>query len=135
MLKSRAEAIFEAALSRSRGRLLAAKDADGTLLAAIFYVWDEDVTYYLLTTRAPETHNGVVSRLIWEAMRESAAHGRVFDFGGIGTEGSVLFYTAFGGEVSLRYIVHRIPPVFGAMRSSAMKTREAVHRMRALASR
>ena len=104
LMKSNAQATFEAALSRSQGRLLAAKDATGTLLAAIWYVWDERVTYYMLTTRTPETHNGVVSRLIWEAMRESAAHGRLFDFGGVGTAGSVLFYTAFGGEVSPRYM-------------------------------
>jgi len=131
MLKTNAQAIFDAALSRRRGRLLAARDEAGTLLAAIFYVWDASVTYSLLTTRAPGTHNGVVSRLIWEAMRESAAHGRIFDLGGIGTMGSVLFYTAFGGEVSLRYIVRRIPLVYGAMRSSLLKSREVIQRLKA----
>ena len=128
---SNAQAVFDATLSRRQGRLLAAQDPNGTLLAAIFYVWDEAITYYMLTTRRPETHNGVVSRLIWEAMRESAAHGRIFDLGGIGTMGSVLFYTAFGGEVSLRYIVRRIPLVYGAMRSSLLKSREVIQRLKA----
>ena len=94
-------------------------------------MWDESVTYYMLTTRAPGTHNGVVSRLIWEAMRESAAQGRIFDLGGIGTTGSVLFYTAFGGEVRPRYLVQRMGPVFGAMRFSAMKSREVIQNLRA----
>lgn len=54
-------------------------------------------------------------------MRESAAHGRIFDLGGIGTSGSVLFCIGFGGEVRSRYVVERMNPVFGAMRSSLMK--------------
>lgn len=130
MIKSNSHSVFEAALSRGRGRLLAARDEAGTLLAAIFYAWDESVTYYMLTTRAPGTHNGVVSRLIWEAMRESAAHGRIFDLGGIGTSGSVLFYIGFGGEVRTRYVVERMNPVYGAMRSSLLKSREVVRRLR-----
>jgi hypothetical protein len=129
LMKANSQSVFDAALSRGQGRLLAARDKAGTLLAAIFYVWDESVTYYLLTTRAPETHNGVVSRLIWEAMRESAAHGRTFDFGGVGPKGNILFYTAFGGKVRPRYLVQRIRPVFGAMRFSAMKSREVIQRL------
>jgi CelD/BcsL family acetyltransferase involved in cellulose biosynthesis len=134
MLKTNAQSVFEAALSRGRGRLLGAQAADGTIMAAIFYVWDQDVTYYMLTTRAPDTHNGVVSRLIWEAMRETAANGRTFDFGGVGTAGSVLFYTAFGGEVSPRYTVHRTTPVFGCLRSSVIKSRDIIQNMKVLRS-
>jgi len=130
MLKANSQAIFEACVSRGQGRLLAARDEAGTLLAAIWYVWDERVTYYMLTTRAPGTHNGAVSRLVWEAMRESAARGRIFDFGGISTHGSVLFYVGFGGEVRPRYVVERMTPVFGAMRSSMLMSREVVQRLR-----
>ena len=135
MYQSNACPIFEAALSRGRGRLLGARDADGNVLAAIFYVWDEDVTYYVLTTRAPDTHNGVVSRLIWEAMRESAAHGRIFDFAGIGTYGSVLFYAAFGGEVRPRFLVQRATPLYGAVRYSLAKSRELIGSLKGLRSK
>jgi Acetyltransferase (GNAT) domain len=131
MIKSNSHLVFEAALSRGQGRLLAARDEAGTILAAIFYVWDASVTYYMLTTRAPGTHNGAVSRLIWEAMRESAAQGRIFDLGGIGTAGSVLFYIGFGGEVRPRYVVHRLNPVFGTLRSSLLKSREIIQRLKA----
>ena len=99
--------VFEAALSRGRGRLLAVRDTSGAIAAAIFYAWDDQVTHYILTTRHPDAHNGVVSRLIWHAIGESAAAGRVFDFGGVGTHGSVLFYAAFGGEVRPRYLIRR----------------------------
>jgi hypothetical protein len=118
--------VFEAALSRGRGRLLGARDASGNDLAAIFYVWDDDVTYYVLTTRAPDMQNGVVSRLIWEAMRESAAHGRVFDFAGTGSYGSVLFYAAFGGEVRPRFLVQRTTPFYGAIRFTLARSHEIV---------
>jgi hypothetical protein len=71
MINSNSQSVFEVTLSGSQGCLLAARDEAGTLLAAIFYVWDSSVTYCRLTTRAPRTHSGVVTRLIWEAMRES----------------------------------------------------------------
>ncbi len=135
MAQSNALPVFEAALSRDRGRLLGARDAKGNLLAAIFYVWDDDATYYVLTTRAPDLHNGVVSRLIWEAMRESAAQGRIFDFAGIGTFGSVLFYAAFGGEVRPRILVQRTTPFYGAIRTTLAKSREIMGSLTALRSR
>ena len=124
--RSNALPVFEAALSRGRGRLLGARDARGNILAAIFYVWDDDVTYYVLTTRTPDMQNGVVSRLIWEAMRESAAHGRTFDFAGLGSFGSVLFYAAFGGAVHPRFLVQRTTPFYGAVRSTLAKSREII---------
>jgi hypothetical protein len=135
MFKGNTLPIFEAALSRGQGRLLAARDRSGALSAAIFFVWDEGATYYTLTTRAPETQNGVVSRLIWEAMRESAARGRVFDFGGVGTSGSVLFYTAFGGEVRPRYLVQRATPFYGAARSSVASSRKLIESLKGLYTR
>jgi hypothetical protein len=124
--QSNALPVFEAALSRGRGRLLGARDARGNVLGAIFYVWDDEVTYYVLTTRTPDMQNGVVSRLIWEAMRESAAHGRAFDFAGTGSFGSVLFYAAFGGAVHPRFLVQRKMPFYGAVRSSLARSREFI---------
>jgi hypothetical protein len=89
----------------------------------IFYVWDAAVTYYMLTTRTRDSHNGVVSMLLWEAMRESAAKGRVFDFGGIGTIGSVLFYSAFGGEVRQRFVAERWTPLYRIARFAVPRLR------------
>ena len=123
-------ALMEAAVSRGRGRVLAALDERGHPLASIFYVWDDCITYYMLTTRAPGTHNGVVSRLIWEAMRESAAHGRIFDFDVVGTGGSVLFYIGFGGEVRPRYVVRRVAPIYRALHFSLTQVRAMTERIR-----
>lgn len=119
LFTSQATAAFEAAVSRQRGRLLGARGADGTVLGAVFYVWDDAVSYYMLATRRPGSSNGIISRLIWEAIRSAAAGGRIFDFGGVGVLGnSVLFYTAFGGEVRPRYVVRRASPVYRSVREA-----------------
>lgn len=126
---------MEAALHRGRGRVLGAQDKSGRTLAAIFYIWDDQTTYYLVTTRTPDAHSGVVSRLIWEAIRESAAHGRIFDFDGVGTNGSVLFYTAFGGEVRPRYCIQRSTPIYSAIRFSLLQSRAIKGRLEAFRAR
>jgi hypothetical protein len=127
--------LLATALERGRARLLGAKDENGAVLAAICYVWDDQVSYYMLTTRAHDTHNGVVSRLIWEAMRDSAARGLIFDFDVVGTAGSVLFYTAFGGEVRPRYLVKRITPTYSIIQSSLLKSRKIAESVKSLYAR
>lgn len=125
--------VFDAVLSRGRGRLIGAQDASGADLAAIFYAWDDAVSTYMLATRTPASHNGVVSRLVWEAMRDSAARGLTFDFGGVGLQGNtVLFYTAFGGEVRPRYVVHRSSPVYQSLRFSLAQGRGVLRQVRRL---
>lgn len=105
-----ARPILGEAINRKQGRIIGAQEACGTISAAIFYVWDSAVTYYLLGTRKPDSGNGLVSLLIWEAMIDSARNGRVFDFDGVGSSGSVPFYISFGGTVKPRYTVYRKTP-------------------------
>jgi hypothetical protein len=99
--------IIAASLDRQRGRILAACDKSNRIVAANVCVWDEVATYYLLSTRASDSGNGAASLLIWEAIRESARRKLVFDFGGLGTHGSVLLYAGFGSVVSPRYVALR----------------------------
>ena len=101
------ERVSYAATSRGQARILAAEAADGTPMAAILYVWDSHAAYYLMTTRRPDAHNGAVSLLLWDAMQDVAGRGLVFDFEGVVTSGSSLFFTGFGGAVSPRYVVSR----------------------------
>jgi hypothetical protein len=125
-------ALIEAAVSRGQGSVLAAVNKQGDPLASIFYVWDNRVTYYMLTTRAPDAPNGAVSRLIWEAMRESATHGRIFDFDVVGTNGSLLFYTGFGGEVRPRYAAQRVAPLYQALKFSRTQSRAVAEKIKTL---
>ena len=101
------ERVCHAAISRQQGRILAAEDRQGQLAAAIFYVWDTQAAYYMLTSRRPDSANGAVSLLLWRAMQEMSAKGLVFDFEGVVTSGSALFFTGFGGVIVPRYVVSR----------------------------
>jgi len=96
--------IIAASLDRHRGRILAAFDGSNRVIAANFCAWDHASTYYLLSTRRGDSGNGAVSLLIWEAMKDSTRRGLTFDFAGLGTKGSILFYTGFGGAICPRYV-------------------------------
>ncbi len=101
------ERVCQAAISRNQGRIIAAENAAGQIVAAIFYVWDAEAAYYLLSTRRTDSGNGAVSLLLWHAMQDVAARGLIFDFEGVVTSGSALFFTGFGGVVKPRYVVSR----------------------------
>ena len=99
--------LCEAAIARGQGQILVVRNASGAIDAGIFCVSDPTSTYYLLTTRDQDAGNGAVALLLWHAIQESAARGLIFDFDGVGINGSRLFFTGFGGEVKPRYIVSR----------------------------
>ncbi len=97
----------QAAITHGQGRILAATNAAGVVVAAIFYVWDNDAAYYLLSTRSLNAGNGAVSLLLWNAICEVTARGLIFDFEGVVTSGSAFFFNGFGGEVAPRFVVSR----------------------------
>ncbi len=99
--------ICDAAVTRQQGRALAVTTPGGALAAAIFYVWDARSAYYLLSTRAQSASNGAVSLLLWDAMQDIAARGLIFDFDGVASAGSALFFTGFGGRVAPRYVASK----------------------------
>lgn len=104
---SKSVKVCEEALHRRRGRFLAIRDNSRMLSAAIFYIWDADTAYYFMSTRTHKAHNGAISYLIWMAMLDASARKLIFDFDGLGTIGSNLFYIGFGGKAVPRYTVHR----------------------------
>lgn len=100
--------LFEACRARSQGRMLMCRDDRGRPVAAVFYVWDRATLWYFLSTRDPAAgDNGAVSLLVWEAIREAARRGLVFDFDGVSSEGSARFFAGFGGRIAPRYAVRR----------------------------
>lgn len=109
--RTHCQQIISASLQRHRGRILAARDNTGRVVAANFCVWDQTSCYYVLSTRCDASGNGAGSLLIWEAMKDSARRGLVFDFGGLGAPGSVLLYTGFGGTIAPRYVAVRAHPL------------------------
>jgi hypothetical protein len=107
--------VCEEAIARERGRLLAIRDGHGILSAAIFYIWDDSTAYYFMSTRSHEAHNGAISYLIWTAILDASSRNLLFDFDGLGTTGSNLFYIGFGGRVVPRYTVHRAGLIHNAI--------------------
>lgn len=104
---------YETAI-RNQGRVLVARTGDGAPVAAIFYVWDARSAYYLLSTRVRDSDNSAVSLLLWEAIRHTTSLGLIFDFDGVASHGSRVFFTGFGGEIRPRYVISRETPFFRA---------------------
>ncbi|WCT72775.1 GNAT family N-acetyltransferase [Sphingomonas naphthae] len=100
-------ALIEESVRRNTGRVLAARDEDGQIHAAIFTVWNAAQEHYLMSTRAPRGHNGAVPLLIWEALRKAAAAGRIFDTDGIKAQSNITLITGFGGAIRPRLAVSR----------------------------
>lgn len=99
--------VTTAALSRERGRILAALTPDGAISAAICCLWDATACYYLLSMRGRGAENGATGLLLWQAIRHAAARGLIFDFDGLLTRGNRVLFTGFGGTVGPRYIAKR----------------------------
>lgn len=103
--------ILCASLDRRRGRILAARDKQNQMVAANFCVWDEISSFYLMSTRSRDSGNTATALLIWEAIKESARQGLIFDFAGLGNKGSILLYSGFGARVCTRYAALRARPM------------------------
>lgn len=102
-------ALIAACLERGCGRILAARDANGTIAAGVVCIWDADASYYFLSTRDPSA-GGAVSLLLWHFIQDASQAGRIFDFAGLAHSGFVHLYAGFGGIVRPRYIASRTLP-------------------------
>jgi Acetyltransferase (GNAT) domain len=101
--------IIEECLARQRGKILAATDIKtGAIHACVFYAWDSRAAYYIMTTRTPESSNGAIALLVWHAMQDASERQLIFDFDGLATPGSIMFYAGFGGTVEARYVATKM---------------------------
>lgn len=105
--------LIEAVISRGCGRIWAAWDKKQQLVAAVFCIWDGTCSFYFMSSRSPEAHHGAVSLLTWEAIKDAAARGLIFDFDGLNNPKAVLYFTEFGGIISPRFVVTRQSVVGG----------------------
>jgi hypothetical protein len=121
------ERLIDACVRRGVGRVLGARDADGSLKAATFTVWDAGVEYYLMSTRASGAGNGAVSLLVWQAMKDAAMRNVIFDFDGFKESGDAQFFSGFGGTIAPRYVSYRNSRAFKLM--NALSERRIVRSM------
>lgn len=92
--------MIEVCLQQGKGKILAAQDEAGRMVATLFVAWDEHTMYLLISAVAKDNaHQGVVRLLIWEAIRQAKAMGlQVFDFEGSMDPGIEPFFRRFGGS-------------------------------------
>lgn len=85
-------------------RLLGAAREDGTLLAAVGLVEDEQTMYYLLPTYRPDySKSGAMAWLTREAICLAGQTGKVFDFEGSMVPSIARSYREFGGQAVTYY--------------------------------
>ncbi len=100
-------AIITACLERACGRIYVARQADGVIAAAAFCAWDQQSSYYLMSTRTVGSGNSASSLILWNAVKDAMTHGLIFDCDGVISAGAILFYAGFGASIHPRYIVSR----------------------------
>lgn len=80
-------------------KMFFAKDADGRLHGAIYIVWDEQTTYYIMGGGDPDLRNsGATSLLMWEAIQFASTKTDYFNFEGSMIEPIERFFRSFGAR-------------------------------------
>lgn len=91
--------VFDECARRCCGRSYYAEDPSGRVHAAIFLLWDERCTYYLMSGGDPTLRDsGATSLLIWRGIRHAASVSRMFDFEGSMLEPVERFVRNFGAR-------------------------------------
>lgn len=86
------------AVSRGNGMVIGARDAEGTLHAALFVAYDSECAYMLLLARSAGAPRNAMSFLIWRTVEIMASRTRVFDFEGSMEPGVEEYYRSFGPQ-------------------------------------
>lgn len=86
------------AVNRGNGMLVGARDADGTLHAALFVAYDSECAYMLMLARSADAPRNAMSFLIWRTIEIMASRTRVFDFEGGMEPGVGEYYRSFGPQ-------------------------------------
>lgn len=90
------------------GKYFEARDEDGNVHSCAYFVYDEQVCYYLLgASDNAFRSSGAQSLILWEGIQFAAAHSKVFDFEGSMVEGIENFFRQFGGVCTPYYVVSR----------------------------
>lgn len=90
------------------GKYFEARDAEGNVHSCAYFVYDEQVCYYLLGATDNQFRNsGAQSLILWEGIQFAAQHCAVFDFEGSMIEGIENFFRQFGGVCTPYYTVRK----------------------------
>ncbi|MDR2475977.1 MAG: hypothetical protein LBD45_08990 [Bacteroidales bacterium] len=91
--------IYNEAIIRKQGEIIALKDDKDQLHAALFVVWDKSSAYALITAINPLFRNdGSSTKMFFEAVKFVSDKTQVFDFEGSMIEGVAQSFQQFGTE-------------------------------------
>lgn len=89
--------LYQAANERQQGQILGIRNAEGTLLAAVFLVWDETATYFLIPAHSHAyAATGASAMMVLEAIKWAKSHSKEFDFEGSMIKNIENSYRQFG---------------------------------------
>lgn len=106
--------LYQATHSRNQGQIIGIRDANNALLAALFLVWDEQTSYFLIPCHDKNyAHTGASALLVLEAIKLARQHSQTFDFEGSMIKNVANSYRQFGSTKTPYYSVERYyKPVF-----------------------
>ncbi|MDR0231339.1 MAG: hypothetical protein LBI82_04390 [Dysgonamonadaceae bacterium] len=91
--------IYQAAISRNQGKIIAIRDKKNELLSAVFFVWDKDSAYNLIVAKAPlENAHFISDYMTWEVIKYVSKKTQNYDFEGSMIEGVARKNQYFGAE-------------------------------------
>lgn len=89
--------------------MLVAYDKEDHLHAASYFVYDQNVCYYILSGADPEYRNsGAGSLLIWEGIKRASELSKAFDFEGSNIIDIEKNFRTFGAPFIVNYRVYRL---------------------------
>lgn len=100
--------IVEECDRRGNGKMYTAVDRQGNVHACSYFVYDENVFYYLIAgTDSEYRSSGAQTLILWEAIQYAAQVSKIFDFEGSMVEGIETFFRRFGGTPVVYYEISR----------------------------
>lgn len=89
---------------RNAGKMISAIDEKGNVHACSYFIYDQNVCYYLISGSNQEFRaSGAQTLILWEGIQFASKVSREFDFEGSMIEGIENFFRAFGGDLVVNY--------------------------------
>ena len=91
--------IYNESIRRKQGKIIALKDKNKNLHSALFFVWDKNAAYALISAINPQfKSDGASTKMFWEAVKFVSNKTKVFDFEGSMIKGVAQSFQQFGAE-------------------------------------
>lgn len=101
--------VFKLAGENKASKLIYAKDNEGNYHSGTLFVYDKNVTYYLLAGSNSEYNkkSRANTLIIWEGIKFASTVSNVFDFEGSMIESIESFVKQFGGKPTVYYTIEK----------------------------